>query len=132
MNLPKIPIKLIIFAGFVGAIVGLGAFTWLIKFTHSGTRFGKAYCMTCHSYQGRSEFWRDSTLHPASVTCDACHATRGEFIPKDFCAAPERVNQNCIRCHENMLYNNDWQTLKTNVSVFPPRQNSHGRRLLMD
>lgn len=125
MNLPKIPIKLIIFAGFIGAIVGLGAFTWLIKFTHSGTRFGKAYCMTCHSYQGRSEFWRDSALHPASVTCAACHARPGELIPHEFCSTPEVMNQNCIRCHENMLYNNDWQVLKTNVQKIKIQHGVH-------
>ena len=125
MKLPKIPIKLIIFTGFIGAIIGLGVFVWIIKFTHSGTRFGKAYCMTCHSYQGRSEFWRDSVLHPASVTCDACHATHGELIPKDFSADQERMNQNCIRCHEDMLYNNDWQNLKTNVQKIKIQHGVH-------
>ncbi|MBI2843061.1 MAG: hypothetical protein HYX78_06640 [Armatimonadetes bacterium] len=58
------------------------------------------YCGNCHKKSHEPELWRQSEVHPNSVTCIDCHATSRGFILRNFSAQPSRINPNCLRCHK--------------------------------
>ncbi len=58
------------------------------------------YCANCHSKSREPELWRQSKVHPRSVTCIDCHATSRSFILRNLSAKPDRINPNCLRCHK--------------------------------
>ena len=111
MEFNKKYIKLIIIiASVVVVFAGASAYS-LIKYTTSA----KHFCMSCHWNQGDSDFSKQSAMHPEHISCDECHSKGGLIIPTGFSASPELVNDNCIRCHSNILNTNEWKNLKTNV-----------------
>lgn len=121
MEFKKSYLKIIIIAASVAAVfAGASAYS-LIKYTTSA----KHFCMSCHWNQGDSNFSKPSAVHPEYVSCDDCHAKNAGVIPTGFTASPELVNKNCIRCHENMQFTNEWDKLKTNVQDIQIKHQLH-------
>ncbi|MBO1225002.1 MAG: hypothetical protein JYX80_11300 [Candidatus Scalindua sediminis] len=125
MEFKKKYIKLIIIIASVSAVfAGAGAFS-LVKYTTSV----KHFCMSCHWNQGDSDFSKQSAIHPKYVSCDECHADNSEIIPTGFNASPELVNENCIRCHAEIQFTNEWKTLKTNAQEIRIEHEKHLKKV---
>ena len=88
----------------------------LARFTTSSS----AYCLTCHSTGETPDRGVRSLVHPDfdRVTCVDCHAKPGQIVfegyYKGFMAEPERVNDNCLRCHRVMTQTNEQTGFKFN------------------
>lgn len=91
--------KFIWITGVVVLITATLFFIGLEKYTTAR----ESYCMSCHYRQGYSEFWKGSQVHPVDVGCPECHADHNQFIPRSFSADAERININCVRCHKNII-----------------------------
>lgn len=71
------------------------------------------YCTQCHGTGETPVTALRSMVHPRTdqVACVQCHAKPGQIVfegyVKGFMAEPERVNQNCVRCHQNITTTND-------------------------
>ncbi len=97
---------------FVGIFLILGTlvgFAALEKYVTAKPGF----CLTCHINQSHSKFSEPSKVHP-KIDCAECHATHAEWIPRDFSAGDTRVNDNCKRCHKNIL-SEDSSTFNSNI-----------------
>lgn len=112
MKLPHWPTG--VWAG-IGIILILGFNVAIFLPTYTTTK--ESFCITCHSKQTYSEFWRKSEVHPR-IDCSQCHATGHELIPSinifslkprkaeaGFSAKVDRINPNCKRCHEDLIRN---------------------------
>lgn len=79
-----------------------------------------AYCLTCHSSGETLDRGVRSLAHPGfdKTTCVDCHAKPNQVVfegyLKGFMAEPERVNQNCLRCHGEMVGKSDQAGFKVN------------------
>jgi hypothetical protein len=70
----------------------------LVRYTTTGASF----CGSCHT-EGYKQ-WSESKAHkPSDAVCSDCHAEQGILAPGRFLATDERINTNCIRCHEDVL-----------------------------
>ncbi len=113
IQIPKIKMKYFLMAlPLIAVIVPMG-FVSLERFTTSDQRF----CLTCHYQMWGEDFQVQSQIHPSRVRCPECHATGWNPIipPKDFSSDPERVNPNCLRCHEAIADRSDTEGFKYNV-----------------
>ncbi|MCL5961788.1 MAG: c-type cytochrome [Chloroflexi bacterium] len=78
------------------------------------------YCVTCHGTGETPDRAVKSLVHADfnQVTCVDCHAKPGQVVfegyNKGFMAEPERVTNNCIRCHSDMPTRNDQTGFKYN------------------
>ncbi len=73
----------------------------------SYTTIGPQYCLGCHATGETLDMSVKSLVHPESVGCYECHATPGKLVAMEyrhlFRADAERINPNCLRCHEDIL-----------------------------
>ncbi len=79
------------------------------------TTSNENFCMTCHYKMWGKNFLVHSNIHPDSVRCPQCHAKHNQLIPKDFSAHPDRINPNCVRCHQEMSRKSDTEGFRFNV-----------------
>ena len=77
---------------------------------------GSLHCQSCHTEE--TKVWRASGLHSTETECADCHAPwprvvptrinvykhyRDAFMPTDIVACDERISENCMACHEEVL-----------------------------
>jgi len=121
IRIPKIKLKTFLIA--LPFILSIPTFFVLAleRFTTSDYRF----CLTCHYQMWGKDFLVQSKVHPPEVRCPECHASEHLPVipPKDFSAHPSRVNENCMRCHAEMVEKEDQKGFKFNVMKikFPHR-----------
>ncbi len=111
MNIKKIALWKII----LGTLVLLSIPTLFVFSLERYTTSNHDYCMTCHYKMWGKDFLVHSNIHPDSVRCPQCHAAHAEIIPKEYSAHAERINPNCVRCHEEILEKEDVQGFKYNI-----------------
>ncbi|MBW2308059.1 MAG: cytochrome c3 family protein [Deltaproteobacteria bacterium] len=101
--------RYLFFGGIFVILSTLVGFAGLEKYVTAKPGF----CLTCHINQSYSKFSEPSKVHP-KIDCAECHANHTELVPRDFSAGDARVNDNCQRCHGNIL-REDSSTFKSNV-----------------
>jgi len=121
IKIPKLRLKtFLILLPFVLSVPSVLVLA-LERFTTSDQRF----CLTCHYQMWGEDFLVNSQVHPPEVRCPECHAVEHYPVipPKDFSAHPDRVNDNCMRCHAEMAEKEDFDGFKHNVMkiTFPHR-----------
>lgn len=74
------------------------------------TTTNPSFCLSCHATGETPDMSRRSLVHPGydKVKCVDCHAKPGQVLIAEgyrggFKAEPERVSPNCLRCHQNMI-----------------------------
>jgi nitrate/TMAO reductase-like tetraheme cytochrome c subunit len=109
----------------VWALIGVGvlilAMLPMLGLAHYTTT-NPNFCMTCHGTGETADVGQESQVHPdyGKVGCLDCHAKDGgHFVTngyqEGYKAEPERVSENCVRCHENMKQKSDTEGFKFNV-----------------
>jgi len=96
-----------------GILVILGVNAAITLPTYTTTK--KEFCITCHQQQRESSFWEQSAMHP-KIDCSECHATGHAMMPSinifplksegghaGFSAKLDKINPNCIRCHQRVF-----------------------------
>ncbi|MBI2907207.1 MAG: c-type cytochrome [Chloroflexi bacterium] len=79
-----------------------------------------SFCLSCHSTGEIPDRGVRSLVHPSfeKVTCVDCHAKPDQVVfegyLKGFMAEPERVNQSCVRCHNDIADKSDQTGFKVN------------------
>lgn len=91
-------LEIIVTGLVVMGLMGILFFAALEKYTTTKPEF----CMTCHKNQGYTDFRRQSKIHPKKVGCIECHGKHGEIVSTEYLADDERVNKNCLRCHQDI------------------------------
>jgi nitrate/TMAO reductase-like tetraheme cytochrome c subunit len=101
MRLSGIPFWVWPVAGIAIILLVTGV-SWLPRYTTSNPDF----CLSCHSTGETPDRSPQSLVHPTydMVSCTDCHAKPGPIPILDgyqdgYSADPERVNDNCRRCH---------------------------------
>lgn len=91
-----------------GVVLMFGAVSWLPRFTTSAA----PYCLSCHATGETQNVSAESLVHPpyTKVGCTECHAKPGQFVivniyREGVFAEPEKVSANCLRCHKQILSN---------------------------
>lgn len=113
IHIPKLKLKtFLILLPFL-----LSVPTLLVLALETFTTSNQQFCLTCHYQMWGKDFLVESKVHPDEVKCPECHAQEHYPIipPKDFSAHPERVNENCMRCHSTMTEKGDNQGFIYNV-----------------
>ena len=128
MKIPKLSKPL---WGVIIVVVALLAVSPLVGVAHFTTTSPR-FCLTCHGTGETADLSQPSLVHPdyGTVGCIDCHAQDGGYAhfvtngyQNGFMADPSRVNQNCVRCHQNMTTRNDTSGFKFNVdSINIPHQ----------
>lgn len=68
-------------------------------------------CGSCHREEYKQ--WLGSKSHkPEDAICTDCHAEKVSFAPEDFSVSRDRINSNCLKCHENILRQDKPEELK--------------------
>lgn len=115
-RIPKWPLWVWFIIGIVMVPVLSIPVMGLAKYTTTSS----AFCATCHGTGETPDRAIRSVVHPdfGRVGCIDCHALPGQIVfegyMKGFVAEPERISNNCIRCHEDMTRRNDTKDFKFN------------------
>lgn len=130
-RLPNWPVALWLVVAAVAAIpiVGIPGVV-LAHYTTSNSDF----CLTCHQTGDTPDRGVRSEVHPDfnRVSCVDCHAKPGQIVfegyVKGFLAEPERVSNNCVRCHSSVAERTDQQGFKFNVQRIAIDHQAHLNR----
>jgi nitrate/TMAO reductase-like tetraheme cytochrome c subunit len=130
MKIPKMskPVWAVVIV--VVILLALSPMILLAHYTTTNPRF----CLTCHGTGETADVGLPSNIHPdyGDVGCIDCHAENGGHFVTDgyqtgYMAEPDRVSQNCERCHENMKTKNDTEGFKYNEkNIYIPHQTHFG------
>jgi cytochrome c5 len=103
--------------GAIVLILGVSGVSWLPRFTTSDPDF----CLSCHSRGDTPYIGEPSLVHPGwdKVSCTQCHAEPGQQVIVDLykegvSADPERLRNNCLRCHSETALTNEQDGFKFN------------------
>ncbi|MBI5871027.1 MAG: cytochrome c3 family protein [Actinobacteria bacterium] len=117
MKIPKLSKPVWVLVGVVVLLVALSPFLLLAHYTTTNPRF----CLTCHGTGETADVGEESNIHPdySDVGCLDCHAEDGGHFVTDgyktgFESEPDRVSENCVRCHEDMKQKTDTEGFKYN------------------
>jgi nitrate/TMAO reductase-like tetraheme cytochrome c subunit len=108
--------------GLVIVVVAIAAMAPMVGIAHFTTT-NPRFCLTCHGTGETADVGQPSKVHPdyGEVGCIDCHAEGGGFkhfvtngYQEGFKAEPERLSQNCERCHESMKTKTDTVGFKYN------------------
>ena len=111
MNINKIKSSKVI----LGTLVVLSIPSLFVFSLERYTTSDEDFCLTCHYKMWGEDFLVHSNIHPDSVRCPECHANKKEIIPKNFSADSERINPNCVRCHQAIFKKVDTEGFKFNI-----------------
>jgi hypothetical protein len=117
MKLPKLSWPVWALVIVIIGVLALMPMLGLAHFTTTSPRF----CLTCHGTGETADVGQTSQVHPdyGEVGCIDCHAEDGgHFVSNGyitgFMAEPDRVSDNCVRCHEGMKTKSDTEGFKFN------------------
>lgn len=130
-RMPRWPVWLWLIVAAVIAIplVGIPSVV-LAQYTTSNSEF----CLTCHATGETPDRSIVSDVHPGydKVSCVDCHAKPDQVVfegyVKGFMAEPERVSNNCLRCHPDIAERTDVEGFKFNSKGIPIDHKSHIER----
>jgi len=130
MKIPKLSKPVWVLVGVVILLLALSPMVMLAHYTTTNPRF----CLTCHGTGETANVGLPSNVHPdyGEVGCLDCHAENGGHFVTDgyqtgFMAEPDRISQNCERCHENMKTKMDTEGFKFNEkNITIPHQTHFG------
>lgn len=108
MKIPRLPIWTWVLGG-IALIVMVNVVAWVPRYSTSQSGF----CISCHSTGETPDVSKPSKVHPdyAKVGCVDCHANPTdppvikEGYMGGYSAQPSRLNENCLRCHKDMVTN---------------------------
>jgi len=132
----KVPVILVL-----GIFIGLGVYAFYISKAHSYLSDDPATCVNCHIMTPQYATWSHSA-HRQVTNCNACHVPHDNFFnhyyfkAKDGLrhatiftlrnepqvieikeAGKEVVQQNCVRCHNQLIKNPEYLTQRVYHSI---------------
>lgn len=99
---------------FMG-LLSAGVFGFILLYFLMGyTTSNPSYCLSCHYKQSHIDWIEKSLVHPP-IKCIECHVDKKLIIPQYFNADDDRINNNCVRCHEKRIMTDETKGFKYNI-----------------